>query len=293
MQSVTFILHPVPTTVPEDLNHCIENFTPPPSPPWTLQDNAQYCSMELRVEHNVICDLFHLMVSRNRNRNESANGSTKRGFLLLLLLAMKLEAINATDTALTHSLCTGCNCSRCNKVLHFSPLYPMHSGRRGRKRVKEKSEIDLIEVEYCLSGFNFFTSSVSKPPLHCHKQRHSIRRPRVMSCLWWCLGNSFRFAKCFARFVIFVYLDWSSIEQFLHCLLLMLETTKEDADEHLFGGGSFHLHFLSTLFSVATDNHRYHNNKGRQEVEQDLSVLCYDGIAKRRRSSSIWRTIPH
>lgn len=37
-----------------------------------------------------------------------------------------------------------------------------------------------------------------------------------------------------------------------------------------------HLH----PFSVATDNHRYHNNRARQAVEQDLSVLCYDGMGK-------------
>lgn len=169
MQSVTFILPLVPTTVPEDLNQLRLHWKLNYPPPWTLQDNAQYCSMELRVEHNVICDLFHLIVSRNRNRNESANGSTKRGFLLLLLLAMKLEAINATDTALTHSLCTGCNCSRCNKVLHFSPLNPMHSGRRG---MKSEGEIrDWLNRSWILFvGFQF---------LHLLSQQTSTALPQT------------------------------------------------------------------------------------------------------------------
>lgn len=119
----------------------------------------------------------------------------------LILPSLTPSALDATAVVGVMRYCTS---------LHYADedQWQCIRGRRGRKRVKEKSEFDLIEVEFCLSGFNFFTSSVSKPPLHGHKQsRHSIRRPRVMSCLWWCLGNSFRFAKCFARFVIFVYLD--------------------------------------------------------------------------------------
>lgn len=91
----------------------------------------------------------------------------------LILPSLTPSALDATAVVGVMRYCTS---------LHYADedQWQCISGRRGAKRVKEKSEFDLIEVEFCLSGFHFFTSSVSKPP-QTEQTQHPPTQSHVMS----------------------------------------------------------------------------------------------------------------